>query len=428
MSTILRNAAPHQLETAIAQNHCDLFLLDARIKGADIHVEEGLCWTYAGKEGNGSILFPALSGRTAKLDEVMGFYHTHSTRSLECWSLDPPETAHLDLLLLARGFRTGWKPCWMVLDLHAIRTDYSSPDGLHIVPDNQTQLHTTTGLPYAGNDSRGSTGLQHESPEQVQRFIARLNGSIVAQTLLLFGGGVAGIYNVGVVPEARGRGIGKAIVSAACIHAREKGYHYATLNANHIGRPVYEQLGFKWINNGRTWWITDNRLNIHPPGPEELALAEATGKGDIEALNSFTNSNIDLNTALCNGMRLLELAAHCKQTAAAEWLIAHGATCRALDAWDLGWKDRAQAILAKEPEEVNRLYGDYQYTLLHVAAERNDIALARLALSARPDLQITDAVHKGNPLGWAHHLHRKEIEDMIKAYIQHEERSRNSGH
>jgi GNAT superfamily N-acetyltransferase len=417
MSTILRNATPHQLETAIAQNHCDLFLLDARIKDGMVHIEEGLCWTYIRNMSSGSILFPALAGGTAKLDEAMGFYHTHPTRNLECWSLDTQETAHLDVLLLARGFRTGWQPCWMALDLHAIRTGYSSPEGLHIVPDNQTQLHATTGLPYAGNDSRGSTGLQHESSEQVQRFVATLNGSIVAQTLLLFGGGVAGIYNVGVVPEARGRGIGKAIVSAACIHAREKGYHYATLNANHMGRPVYQQLGFKWISNGRTWWITDNRLNIRPPGPAESALAEATGKGDIKALNSFAGA--DLNTALCNGMRLLELAAHCKQAAAAEWLIAHGATCGALDAWDLGWKDRASAILAKEPEEVNRLYGDYQYTLLHAAAERNDIALAQLALSAGPDLRITDAVHQGNAFGWAHHLHRKEIEGMIKAYIQH---------
>ena len=422
MSAILHNAAPHQLETAIAENHCDLFLLDARIKEGVTHIEEGLCWTYIRDEGSGSILFPALSGGIAKLNEAMGFYQMHPTRSLECWSLDTPETAHLDLLLLARGFRTGWLPCWMALDLHAIRTGYSSPEGLHIVPDNETQLHTTTGLPYAGNDSRCSTGLQHESSEQVQRFIATLNGSIVAQTLVLFGGGVAGIYNVGVVPEVRGRGIGKAIVRAACLHAREKGYHYATLNANHMGRPVYEQLGFQWISNGRTWWITDDRLNTHPPGTEQSALAEAMGKGDITALNSFTN--IDLNAPLCNGMRLLELAAHCKQNTAAEWLIAHGAICGALDAWNLGWKDRASAILAREPEEVNRLYGDYQYTLLHVAAERNDIALAQLALSAGPDLRITDALHEGNPLGWAHYLDRKEIEDMIKVYIQQAERGK----
>lgn len=415
MNIILPNAAPRELEGAIAQNHRDLFLLEARIKGGTVRNEEGSCWTYISAEAGGSILFPALSDGTAKLNEMMGFYHIHPVRSLECWSLDPPETAHLDVMLLARGFQPGWRPCWMALDLHIMNTGYVSPEGLHIAPDNETPLATIADLPYAGYDSHGSGGLEHESPEQIQRFTATLNGSIVAQTLLLFGGGVAGIYNVGVVPEARGQGIGKAIVRAACLYAREKGYHYATLNANHMGRPIYEQLGFKWINDGLTWWITDDRLNTRPPGNEQVALAEAVGKGDITALSYFTNA--DLNTPLCNGMRLLELAAYCRQTMAAEWLVVHGARCTVLDAWDLGWKERATAILEREPQEVNHLYGNYQYTLLHTAAERNDIALAQLALSANPDLQIKDAVHGGNPLGWAHYLHRKEIENMIKAYM-----------
>jgi GNAT superfamily N-acetyltransferase len=351
----------------------------------------------------------------------MNFYQKHPTQNIECWSLDTPETKHLDILLLARGFQTGWLPCWMVMELQSfVRTDHILPAELQIVPDNKTQLHASTGLPYAGTDSKGSTGLQNESTERVQRFVAMWNGNIVAQTLVLFGGGVAGIYNVGVVPEARRRGIGSAIVCAACYHAREKGYHYAMLNANHMGRPLYERLGFKWISNGRTWSVTDDRLNIRPPDPSQVFLAEATGKGDIGALNSF--SNADLNTPLCNGMRLLELAAHCKQTAAAEWLIAHGAIYGALDAWDLGWKDQASALLTKDPGEINRLYGNYRYTLLHAAAERNDIELVHLALSFNPDLQILDAIHEGSPLGWAHYLKRKEIEEMIKAYIQRKEK------
>ncbi|NML41954.1 GNAT family N-acetyltransferase [Chitinophaga sp. G-6-1-13] len=414
MNTILRNATPPQLEAAIAQNHCDLFFLDARIKNGVIHTEEGLSWTYVGAESSGTILFPALSGDTAKLNEMMEYYRTHPSKNLGCWSLNPPATAQLDVLLLARGFQPGWQPCWMALELQNINAAYAAPEGLHIAPDNATPLHTIKALPYAENNNRGTTGLQNESPELVQRFVATLHGRIVAQTLLLFGGGVAGIYNVGVVPEARGRGIGKAIVNAACIHAREKGYHYATLNANPMGRPIYEQLGFQWINDGVTWWITDDRLQTRPPDAEQIALAEAVGKGDMTALQAFAGA--DLHAPLCNGMRLLEVAVHCQQPAAAEWLIAHGVACGALEAWNLGWKDRAAAILAQNQEEVNRLYGDFQYTLLHAAIEKNDIALAQLALSAHPNLEIKDAIHDGDPLGWAEYLHREEIGDMIKAY------------
>jgi hypothetical protein len=45
-----------------------------------------------------------------------------------------------------------------------------------------------------------------------------------------------------------------------------------------------------------------------------------------------------------------------------------------------------------------------------------------LALSFNPDLQILDAIHEGSPLGWAYYLKRKEIEEMIKAYIQRKEK------
>lgn len=415
MNILTRNATNRQLEAAIAQNHCELFFLDARVKNGVIHQQDGLCWTYTEKDNAGTVLFPALSGDTTLLDTMMDFYQKHQAKNIGCWSLQPAATANLDVLLLARGFQPGWQPCWMSLDLQTFNTRYPAPEGLHIAPDNQTSLHAVNELPYAGDNSSGSTGLQYEDRMRVQRFVATWNGNIVAQTLLLFGGGVAGIYNVGVVPQARGKGIGKAIVSAACLYAREQGYHYATLNANPMGRPIYEQLGFRWINDGLSWWITDDRLQRRPPDTGETALAEAIGKGDVAALSAFTGA--DLNTPFCNGMLPMELAVHFRQPASAEWLMAHGATCRALDAWNLGWKDRAAALLAADPAEVNRLYGNFQYTLLHAAAEKNDIALAQLALSAGPDLQIKDAIHESDALGWADYLERKEIEAMIKAHI-----------
>ncbi|HEY8894675.1 MAG TPA: hypothetical protein VIM79_07660, partial [Niastella sp.] len=65
---------------------------------------------------------------------------------------------------------------------------------------------------------------------------------------------------------------------------------------------------------------------------------------------------------------------------------------------------------------VNRQYGDFQTTLLHIAAERDDAALAELALQAKPDLTIKDAIYDGIPLGWAHYLQRHEIVKMIEEY------------
>jgi GNAT superfamily N-acetyltransferase len=316
MTAILSNADSFQLETAIANNHCDLFFLDALAKGGTARRESGFSWTYRPAEQCGDILFPKLPNDTAVFDAMLGFYQTHPVRNLGCWSLSPPQTPDLDVLLLARGFQPGWNPCWMALEISQIRASFITPADLLIKPDNETLLHTITGLPYAGIDNPGNINLRQQNPEQLQRFVALKHGRVVAQTLLLLSGGVAGIYNVGVVPEFRGQGIGKAIVTAACLHAFQKGYHYATLNANSMGRPVYEQLNFKWINDGLTWWITDDRLNTRPPSLAQVALAEAIGKGNLPALDSFKSS--DLNVPLCNGMRPLELASHFRQTTSAE--------------------------------------------------------------------------------------------------------------
>lgn len=414
MTTILSNADSFQLEAAIAGNHADLFFLDAQAKGGIIAQEAGCSWTYIPTEQSGTIPFPNTPNGTSAFDAILGFYQTHPVRNLGVWSLSPAETTDLDVMLLARGFQLGWQPCWMALDIATMRSDFVTPNDLLIKPDNETLLHSITALPYSGKDSCGNTNLQNSNPDQLQRFVALWRGKVVAQVLVVFGGGVAGIYNVGVVPEARGKGIGKAIVSAACLHAFEKGYHYATLNANHMGRPLYEQLGFKWINDGLTWWITDDRLSTRPPGPEQVALAEAVGKGNLTILDKLPPA--DLNVPLCNGMRLLELAAHCRQEASAEWLIAHGALCSVLDAWDMGWENRCIAMLSEAPAAVNQLYGVHRYTLLHVAVERNDIALARLALSANPDLRLRDKIHGGTAFNWAQHLQRREIQELIQAH------------
>ena len=61
---------------------------------------------------------------------------------------------------------------------------------------------------------------------------------------VLCAGGVAGIYTVGTVPEAHGRGFGTAVTEAVR-HAQGLGYRSAVLWASPAGRPVYERMGFR---------------------------------------------------------------------------------------------------------------------------------------------------------------------------------------
>lgn len=419
---ILKNATPQQLEKAAAYNHSELFALNAITQGGEVQTRDGLTWAYRREPASVMVTFPCIKAEQARdhLDDMMNWFRSHNVKHAGCWSLDPPQTANLNVLLLARGFQPGWHPTWMALDLDKINTGHPTPANLKIFADNDISIQHIKDLPYA-NDGAVSIPLMKAHPDKAQRFIALLNGDIVAQaSVLLTTGpyGTAGIYGVGVLPRVRNKGIGKAVTIAACLYAKEKGYRYAVLNATGDGKRIYEQIGFEWINDGHSWWIVNDRYITDPNSRKQVTIAEAIGLGDITLLNDmgkqFTPD--ELNMPLANRMTLLQIAAHCKQPASAEWLAQHGAAFTVLDAWDLGWKDRAAALLKAHPQEVNRQYGDFQTTLLHIAAERDDAALAELALQAKPDLTIKDAVYNGIALGWAQYLQRHDIARMIEEY------------
>jgi hypothetical protein len=227
---------------------------------------------------------------------------------------------------------------------------------------------------------------------------------------------VAGIYHVGVVPGARNKGIGKAVTLAACLYARERGYRYAVLNSTEIGKRTYWKLGFHSVGEGWTWWMTIEQLVARPPEPFEVQLAEAVGHGDEVKLASLRSEQpaYDLNRVLTNGMSLIQLAVHCRQEVAAAWLVEGGSGYTALDAWDLGWKDRARKLLMSDRRQIEKLYGKEDKSLLHVAAERNDAELAELALAAGSDIQWRDNTWKATALEWANHFGYTAISRLIQ--------------
>jgi GNAT superfamily N-acetyltransferase len=63
--------------------------------------------------------------------------------------------------------------------------------------------------------------------------------------MLFNGAGVAGMYSIGVLPEARRQDLGAAITLQPLLEARQLGYHYAVLFSSRIAHPVYQRLGFR---------------------------------------------------------------------------------------------------------------------------------------------------------------------------------------
>lgn len=75
-------------------------------------------------------------------------------------------------------------------------------------------------------------------------FIAWVDGVPSATASVLLCGAICGIYLVGTLPAARGRGLGAAVTLAALHHARERGATHAALQSSEMGESVYRSLGF----------------------------------------------------------------------------------------------------------------------------------------------------------------------------------------
>jgi GNAT superfamily N-acetyltransferase len=407
----------------VAANHREFFILQTRAVHGEVLHANGVTWTDPGLDGDPLILFPQLAPEhaSAQLDAIVQFYLERQPRAMVgCWSLDPSTPADLDTRLLARGFQPGWRPCWMGLDLAQLQAQHPQPDGLRIELLEAAPPPEAPQLPYYDPATAAiDRELATRQPRQLWHFVAWLAGEPVGHCRLFVTTGplgVAGIYDVGVVPSVRNRGVGKAITAAACRQALALGYRHALLNAT--GERMYRQLGFARIGYGSTWWLSVARLAQNPPSSQSVRIAEAIGRGDVAALEGLTEGSAvaPLDAPLANQMTLLELAAHAQQPAAAEWLVSHGATLDVLSAWDLGWRDRVASLLAEHPERANFRRGEAGTAPLHEAIQRDDRALAQVLLEAHADLDIKDAQFGGTPLAWAKHMQRTAMIELIERY------------
>ena len=80
---------------------------------------------------------------------------------------------------------------------------------------------------------------------QFRTYLALFDGKPVGTSQLFLSEGVAGIYNVTCIPEARGQGIGSAVTLAPLLAARQMGYRIGVLQASQKGYNVYRRLGFQ---------------------------------------------------------------------------------------------------------------------------------------------------------------------------------------
>ena len=92
--------------------------------------------------------------------------------------------------------------------------------------------------------------------ESVAAFVAYLDGEPASIAMTIVNNGIAGIYWVGSLEQARGKGLGRAVTVAATNAGFALGAEIASLQASPMGKPIYLKMGYEPVY--------DYRLSISP--------------------------------------------------------------------------------------------------------------------------------------------------------------------
>ncbi|MFI5928544.1 GNAT family N-acetyltransferase [Micromonospora sp. NPDC051543] len=87
--------------------------------------------------------------------------------------------------------------------------------------------------------------------ERIDGYLYEEDGQALGTGMGMRHRGVVGVFNIAVVPDARGRGLGRAITEKVVRDAIAAGADAAYLQSSALGRPLYESMGFRFQEN----WI-----------------------------------------------------------------------------------------------------------------------------------------------------------------------------
>lgn len=129
--------------------------------------------------------------------------------------------------------------------------------------------------------------------------VAEHRGEPVGAVCCVSFGATGWIGALGVAPESRRRGLGRALTEAAIARLRARGASTVLLFATEMGRPLYEHLGFL-VDGGATAW---RGIAGTPPADVPIRRLHEDDRAEVERLDRAATG--ELRTPMLDTLRPL---------------------------------------------------------------------------------------------------------------------------
>ncbi len=257
MSDILHDLSTPALVAAIKANPIEWRRTLGRSPKAEFYDSPGVTWLLTGlpTPSLNTVLLAQVKPEDVDeiIDRTRAHFESRGVTTVSWWIQPGTQPADLGVHLVDHGLTYREGAPGMAADLLELNEDLPTPPGLAIEPVLDTgALKQWAYVSVLGFGLRETivapwfdlfAALGFDPP--LRNYLATLDGEPVATSQLLLGAGVAGIYVVATLPDARRQGIGAAISLAPLRDARAMGYRIGILHASPLGEGVYRRLGFQ---------------------------------------------------------------------------------------------------------------------------------------------------------------------------------------
>ena len=262
---ILRDATADELSLAVQRNQAEWIRFEGlHLSDVELHDDRDVTWVCSDVTGRPNVVAMALFAAEradARIDQIVRRYQQRGSSTV--WWVGPNASpADLGKRLRNAGFHCFKHFPGMALELRRIVKPDRVPPKLKLARVTDFSIFDEREHPYFGpmtterrkNFLEGERLLCAVRPLRAFAFVASIDGEPLGHALVFLGAGVAGVFDVGVVRRARGRGIGRAVTLAAVSHAKRLGYRYAVLQASGEGEQVYRKIGFEEVCRISLWF------------------------------------------------------------------------------------------------------------------------------------------------------------------------------